>query len=186
MFLHKAASRFALAAGLLAVAACQPPATPLEPSPGPSEVVEQFLSGYDGDFRAADPALLSPSLAEGIQAAAAIEKASAAAVLASEFPTEKPQLLEGEIFSGLYEGFTGWTITGENTNGEAATVEVAFTNSHYGVGWVDEIDLIEAGGWKIDDVRYLHKLTGARGLREVLGQFEQAAAQDPLLNPPQP
>lgn len=185
-FLSKLTARLSLAAIGLALPACQPPAPEPEPPADPSQVVNEFLSGYEGNFRAADRAALSPNLADALQSAVAIEKASAAAVLASDFPTDKPQLLEGEIFSGLYEGFTGWTITGENSGEGTATVEVAFTNSHYGVGWVDEVDLIDAGGWKIDDVRYLHKLTGARGLRDVLGQFEQAAAEDPLLNPSQP
>jgi hypothetical protein len=179
-------ARAALVLLALAIVGCDQPAAPAAAAPGPAAVVEEFLAGYDGNFRAANSALLSSSLGAAFISAVAIEDQSRVAVKASEFPNDKPQLLEGEIFSGLYEGFTGWSITSEDTRNHQAAVEVAFTNSHYGVGWIDRVDLVEEDGWKIDDVRYLDKKTGALGLRDVLRGFEEAAAQDPLLNnPPQ-
>jgi hypothetical protein len=48
------------------------------------------------------------------------------------------------------------------------------------------VQLVNENGWKIDDVRYLDKKAGALGLRDVLRDFEQGAARDPLLNPPRP
>jgi len=161
-------------------------ADPSAPPPEPSEVVENFFTGYRGDFREADRTALSASLGEAITQAAATEDESRAAVLASLYPSDKPLLLEGELFSGLYEGFNGFNVGEAVVENGRAAVEVNFTNSHYGVGWVDRVDLVDENGWKIDDVRYLDKKTGALGLRDVLRDFQEAAAQDPLLNPPQP
>jgi hypothetical protein len=163
--------------------ACRPPAPA---DPGPAEVVQTFLGAYRGNFREADTSAISAPLREAIGSAVGLEERSRAAVLASEFPTDKPHLLEGEIFSGLYEGFTGFELGVEEVTQDRATVDVRFTNSHYATGWTDRVQLVDADGWKIDDVRYLDKKTGALGLREVLRDFEQAASQDPLLHPSQP
>jgi len=163
-------------------AGCRPPA----PAPGPAEVVQNFFASYNGNYREADVAAFSIPLREAVGSAMGIESKSRAAVQASEFPTDKPQLLEGEVFSGLYEGFTGFELGDEEVAQGRAAVDVHFTNSHYATGWTDRVQLVDESGWKIDDVRYLDKKTGALGLRDVLRDFEEAAAQDPLLNPPQP
>lgn len=163
--------------------ACRPPSAP---APGPAEVVQSFLASYNGNFREADTLGMSVPLRDALTSATAIETKSRAAVLASDFPSDKPQLLEGEIFSGLYEGFTGFEVGDEEISAGRATVDVQFTNSHYATGWTDRVTLVDEDGWKIDDVRYLDKKTGALGLRDVLRDFEQVAAQDPLLNPPKP
>ncbi len=181
-----AAGRAAVLAtgALLLVTACDRVIPP--PPPGPSEVVETFFGGYQGNFREVEPALLSDSLAAAIDSAVTIERESAAAVLASDFPSDKPHLVEGEIFSGLYEGFTGCQIGEVTVAGDRASVEALFTNSHYQVGWIDRVELVDQDGWKIDDVRYLDKKAGALGLRDVLRDFKDVAAQDPLLNPQAP
>lgn len=163
--------------------ACRPPSAP---APGPAEVVQSFLASYHGNFREAETSAMSAPLRDAVGSAMAIETKSRAAVLASDFPSDKPQLLEGEIFSGLYEGFTGFAVGDGQVTGDRAAVDVHFTNSHYATHWTDRVQLVDEEGWKIDDVRYLDKKTGALGLREVLRDFGQAAAQDPLLNPPQP
>jgi hypothetical protein len=51
---------------------------------------------------------------------------------------------------------------------------VTFTNAHYNVGWNDEVLLVDENGWKIDDVLYTGKKSGLLGLREVLGNFQEA------------
>ena len=163
--------------------ACRPPSPP---APDPAEVVQAFLVSYNGNFREANTAGFSAPLREAVASAVAIEAKSRAAVQASDFPTDKPQLLEGEIFSGLYEGFTGFEVGDEEITAGRATVDIQFTNSHYATGWTDRVQLVDEDGWKIDDVRYLDKKTGALGLRDVLRDFGQTASQDPLLNPSQP
>jgi hypothetical protein len=172
-------------AGLMA--ACRPPSSPVVPETpaNPSEAVSGFFASYRGNFREADSSFLSKSLREAIASAVSTEAKSRAAIAASAFPSDKPQLIEGEIFSGLYEGFTGFKVGEAQTNGvSAATVDVQFTNNHYSVAWTDRVQLVNENGWKIDDVRYLDKKAGALGLRDVFRDFSQVAAQDPLLNPP--
>ena len=163
---------------LLILAACQRPADePRKPSPA-TDAVQAFFSGYKGNFREADPTYLSGGLKAALQATSDGEKQSAERVKASDFPNDKPQILEGEIFSGLYEGFTSFQAGPENVKDGQATVEVRFRNEHYGVDWTDEVVLIEENGWKIDDVRYIGKKAGLLSLREVLQDFESAVAAE--------
>ena len=161
---------------LLLLAACQPPAE--APPPSASDAIREFFSGYKGDFRTADPQGLSRGLVAALQAAVDGERESAARVKASDFPTDKPQILEGEMFSGLYEGFTGFETGRENVADGQAIVEVRFRNDHYDVEWTDEVVLIDEDGWKIDDVRYTGKKAGLLSLREVLQDFENAVAAE--------
>lgn len=149
------------------------------PSPSASAAaVDGFLTSYRGNFREADQARLSRSLAAALQSVVEGEKESTARVKASEFPNDKPVILEGEVFCGLYEGFTGHEIAGESVAGDEAVVRVRFRNEPYNVTWTDEILLVDEDGWKIDDVRYAQKMAGLLSLREVLQEFERAAAAE--------
>ena len=168
--------------GLLALsllAACQrPPVETPPPPPSPAAMAKEFFSSYRGDFRQADRRLLSGALASALQSASEGEKESAARVKASEFPNDKPLILEGEIFAGLYEGFTSYEIAGENISDGQAVVQVRFRNDNYNVSWMDDVVLVDEDGWKIDDVRYTQKLTGLLGLRDVLLEFEGSLASE--------
>lgn len=141
-------------------------------------MVQEFFAGYRGDFREADPAFLSQGLAAALQSAAEGEKESAARVKASDFPNDKPQILEGEVFAGLYEGFTAYEVTGERAGDGSTVVEVRFRNEPYHVAWTDQIVVVDENGWKIDDVRYSDKKAGLLSLREVLQDFEAAVAAE--------
>ena len=170
---------------LLLVAGCGRSPEKTAPSPeGPpapsaaAVAVDGLFSSYRGNFREADPARLSQALAAAVQSAVDGEKESAARVKASEFPNDKPLILEGEVFAGLYEGFTGYEIAGESVSGDQAVVRVRFRNEPYNVTWTDEVVLVDEGGWKIDDVRYAQKMAGLLGLREVLQEFERAVASE--------
>ena len=168
--------------GLLALsllAACQrPPVETPPPPPSPAAMTKEFFSSYRGDFRQADRRLLSGALASALQSASEGEKESVARVKASEFPNDKPLILEGEIFAGLYEGFSGYEVAGENISDGQAVVQVRFRNDHYNVSWMDDVVLVDEDGWKIDDVRYTQKLAGLLGLRDVLLEFEGSLASE--------
>jgi hypothetical protein len=170
---------------LLLFAGCGRSPEGVAPSPGNSPApsaaaatVDGFFSSYRGNFREADPARLSQGLAAAVQSAIDGEKESAARVKASEFPNDKPAILEGEVFTGLYEGFTGYEILGESVAGDQAVVQVRFRNEPYNVTWTDEVVLVDEDGWKIDDIRYAQKMAGLLGLREVLQEFERAVAAE--------
>ncbi len=149
--------------------------------PAPTDVVADFYQNYRGDYRLAEKAYLSETLAQDLGAAKAHEKVSAAEMKASAAPTDKPDILEGEIFCGLYEGYTGFAIAGVRSELGKTIVSVGFTNSAYHTNWVDEVVLVDQGGWKVDDVLYGVRHTPGFGLREVLRNFTNSPASAPSL-----
>ena len=171
---------------VVTLAACgRPPEPPPPPAPPTaSDAAKQFFQGYRGDYRQADQAFLSQALVAALQSAAEGEKESAARIKASEFPTDKPLLLEGEIFTGLYEGFTGFEVGPEGVKDGQTVVEIRFRNEPYNVTWTDEVVLVDEDGWKIDDVRYSGKKAGLLGLRDVLQDFESSLTAEASANPP--
>jgi hypothetical protein len=140
--------------------------------------VRDFFAGYRGNFREANPAFLSQGLRAALQSAVEGEKESAARVKASDFPNDKPQILEGEVFAGLYEGFTACEVQAESGEEERVLVEVRFHNEPYNVTWTDRVVVVDEDGWKIDDVRYGDKKAGLLSLREVLQDFEAAVVAE--------
>jgi hypothetical protein len=74
-----------------------------------------------------------------------------------------PPLIEGDIFTSLFEGPTGWTVG--TCAGDAATAQCPVTMVHQAAGqqpvqWRDTLVLVRAnGGWKVDDVIYDPHLT---------------------------
>ncbi len=147
-----------------------------KPSANPADTVATFYGSYRGDYRQADTAQLSRGLADALRSAAEHEKISAAETKAGPFPTDKPDILEGDVFCGLYEGYTGFKIGTVSNDRGRATVEVNFTNSGYQTNWVDEVVLIDESGWKIDDVTYGGSPPQSFGLREVLRDFANSGA----------
>jgi hypothetical protein len=92
-------------------------------------------------------------------------------ILESEYPTDKPKIIEGNIFTSLYEGFTSYEIKEVKIDQEKATVLVEFKNLHFDVIWEDEIVLIHEDGWKIDNINYQKELSGITNLKEFLLNF---------------
>ncbi|AWG25094.1 DUF3828 domain-containing protein [Flavobacterium kingsejongi] len=126
-----------------------------DPEKDIKKVVTTFFKEYKGDFRAADKALISTELAGLIDKAAAKELQEAENMKKSAFPTDKPIMIEGDIFTSLYEGQNAFTIGEITIEGSKATVTVDFKNTLYAINWKDKVALIQDGsGWKIDDVYY--------------------------------
>jgi hypothetical protein len=120
--------------------------------------ISEFYNNYNGNFRKADTAYLSHNLKMAINKAIATETASALEVKASSYPSDKPKILEGEIFTGLYEGFTAFSVKEIiMLNDTLASSEIQFANNYYNEKWTDSIVLINENGWKIDNV-YFTKL----------------------------
>lgn len=66
-----------------------------------SKVATAFYTNYTSDFREADKTLLSASLVQLIQKTEAREKAEAIKVAQSNSPTDKPLLMEGDVFTSV-------------------------------------------------------------------------------------
>lgn len=70
-------------------------------------------------------------------------------------PDEKPPYVDGDMFSSLFEGPTGFAV---GASPDPAKLPVTFTNSQPGqeaTHWTDTVLLVkEDGAWKIDDVEF--------------------------------
>lgn len=99
----------------------------------------------------------------------------------SDHPTDKPLLLEGAVFSSLYEGYTSYTIQSihviEDAQGlgTAADVKVGFeyTLDSPKIVWTDTVRLIKVpkDGWRIDNINFDNKMGGSKNLKTSLGHF---------------
>ncbi len=111
----------------------------------------------------------SRELAGLMQRAKEVESSDAERVRTSDAPTDKPLLIEGEIFASLYEGYTSFEVKDVQFSGDSARVVVDFTNKNYREQWADTVILLKQGAWKVDDVRYADKYEP--GLKVLLGGF---------------
>ena len=117
--------------------------------------------------QALDTAVFSIALDSLVKAAKEVEKMDRERVLKSEYPTDKPKLIEGEIFAGLYEGYTSFTVEHVEIKESQAKAVLAFENKNYKTQWKDTLVLSREKGWKLNDVCY-----GKGGsFYALLGQF---------------
>lgn len=69
-----------------------------------------------------------------------------------------PPLVEGNVFTSLFEGATGFTVTGCEAHGAQGQCSIALTyqdKSGKPTSWTDKLLLTkEAGGWRADDIAY--------------------------------
>lgn len=92
-----------------------------------------------------------------------------------------PPLIEGDIFSSLFEGPTAWktgTCKGSATMARCAITLTRADPGQKPVSWTDTLVLEYNGGWKVDDIAYDANFAfGNTGtLREML---QMAQAQSP-------
>ena len=124
-------------------------------------LVDTFYKKYQLDRTTIDKTLLTENLSKLIVDAENKEKAETELVAHSKFPTDKPLILEGDIFTSLYEGQNSFKINEIKIDGNNATVKIQFTNTFNKLIWEDQILLIKEKGWKIDNVLFTgHKNYG--------------------------
>jgi hypothetical protein len=97
--------------------------------------------------------LLTASLRDAVEKARVRQRAFIAA-----HPDEKPDFIEGSLFTSLFEGPSGLESATATASGDSAVVEVGFVHSESGapaIRWKDQALLrCEQGRWRLDDVRY--------------------------------
>lgn len=135
------------------------------------DTADYFYKHYKGNFREADSSKISKDLQNKIKKTIAFEKQSAQFIKNSDHPTDKPLLLEGDLFVSLYEGYTGFNIKEIKQNGNKATAMIEFVNSNYQIKWTDEVVLVDEGEWKIDDVNYLSPSKKNLSLKLIIEEF---------------
>lgn len=104
------------------------------------------------DFRENNKALFSKDLSMLIDKTVAREALSAARILKSDYPTDKPLVVEGDIFSSLYEGSDSMKILAVKIEENKAIVTVEYKQREVEKPWKDEYILVKEQGWKIDNV----------------------------------
>lgn len=138
-----------------------------------SSTIDSFYTrSAAGDYRMANKSLLTPELADMIEAATSKQAASAAA-LKTAGSTDKPNMIEGDIFTSVLEGSTEHKVLSIIVNGTTAEATVQFNHTQYdNLQWSDRVQLQQINGaWKINDVIYAPGKGAGKSTREVLTQF---------------
>jgi hypothetical protein len=68
-----------------------------------------------------------------------------------------PPLIEGDIFSSLFEGPTAFKIGACHGDATVQRCAIALSRQDPGqkpVAWTDTLILADSGGWKVDDIAY--------------------------------
>jgi hypothetical protein len=96
--------------------------------------------------------LLSPRLNQLIGAAAAAQTRFQKA------NHNSPPLIEGDLFSSLFEGFTSFAVgpcSGDAKQGQCSVKLTYQDKSAKPVSWTDQVLLVNTPqGWKVDDIAY--------------------------------
>lgn len=138
-----------------------------------NETFTKFAEAYkkSHDFREVPKDLLSKNLLYFFNRAQTEEANSAEAIQKSEFPTDKPDMIEGDVFSSVYDGFNEYKILKTDLKTDTATLklELKNTESQPALSWKDDCIMVkENGSWKIDNFIYGQpSASGAKSTQEV-------------------
>ena len=135
--------------------------------------ITSFYSKPTQDHNKVDTTLLTKGLVVLLNKAIEKEYNSAEAMTRGDVPPGKPDLIEGDIFTSLYEGSSGPVrIDKLDFQGDSAIATVSFTNNLQKVaGWKDKIVLKKEGNWKIDNVIFMGEQPAGTSTRQVLKAF---------------
>ncbi len=121
----------------------------------------------------------SSELTQLVKESKQTEVVSRKAILQSKAPTDKPLLIEGEIFTSLYEEYNKYVPadTAYCTKKEIK-IPFAFENTHYKEKWTDTILLVHQNtSWYVHDVLYGRK-SQYSSLQERLKAFIRAGQEE--------
>ena len=81
---------------------------------------------------------------------------------AKQYPNEKPPLIEGDLFSSLFEGPTGYSVESVSSKNGFCRVVIRFVHADPQIengkpsSWKDAVIVKQENGrWVIDDIEYL-------------------------------
>jgi hypothetical protein len=127
-----------------------------------------------------DSTLFTSELFQLITQSKETEQKSRETIRMSKAPTDKPLLIEGEIFASLYEGYTGFKVLTTEVVNDTALLSVEFTNQSYQQVWTDKVRLVAvAGSWKLENVMY-SKPSSQPDLQQVLRAFIGVGQQEQI------
>lgn len=153
--------------GIFAITACT---NSIENQKKDIEKTIKTLYNKELSYRTVDTSLISPTLISLFEKGNQKEMASAESIKNSDHPTDKPEIIEGDIFSSLYEGVTDVKIKNIVIADNQARVFAIFSNKHYNLTWEEELLMIKTTSWKLDNVIYNPKnyTGGAKDLQELM------------------
>lgn len=146
-----------------------------------TEKINQLYSQYGKSNEAVynqpvSDEVFSPELKKILEDAINTSKADIEKVKNSDHPDEKPLIFEGAMFSGLYEGYTGYNIKNITIHDKTAEALIQFEYNLTSpkVLWTDRIQLIEADkGWKINNIIFDKNVNHSKDLTSNLKDFIQ-------------
>lgn len=128
----------------------------------PSATASAFLSVYgsfhpsDGIPDAANRARLAPYLSPALNKLLA--DAADAQTRFSARIKDSPPLIEGDLFTSMFEGASQWKLQACSVSGNQARCPVAFTHTGADAkvtNWTDSLILANTPqGWRLDDIAY--------------------------------
>lgn len=129
-------------------------------SAGHKDIKQTVMDFFDssprsGRFYEAKTSLLSRELASLVQKAKAEEEWSSECVRNSKYPTDKPKIIEGDIYTRSWERHTRMDVSHISSDANSGQVYVKFYSDDYTpvIPWFGFVSLIrEHGQWKIDDI----------------------------------
>jgi hypothetical protein len=102
-------------------------------------------------------AKLAPLMTSSMRAAVEKARVRQQAFIVAH-PDEKPDFIEGSLFTSLFEGPTALESATATVDGDDAVIDVGFVHAESGAQpfrWKDQALLLcEQGRWRLDDVRY--------------------------------
>ncbi|KMQ65013.1 hypothetical protein ACM46_12515 [Chryseobacterium angstadtii] len=149
-----------------------------------TQKVNQLYTEYDGRKtsiynQSFSDSLFSPELKKTLEEAIDASEADIEKVKKSAHPDEKPMLIEGDLFSSVFEGYTGYkvksvTIDPSGTSADA-TIALENTMSPPKITWTDKVQFIKSDqGWKIDNIQF-DSIANEKDLKTSLKDFTQNA-----------
>jgi len=134
------------------------------PAAAPADRVSSFLRayrrlGFSGLPNAREEKALAPFLSPRLRELMAKARAEQT-TFAAKNPGEKPPLVEGDLFSSLFEGPTSFTVGETRIDGNRAVTTVVFSyadpvSKAPAFSWKDRYLLVQLGArWLLDDVEY--------------------------------
>ncbi|MFY9309457.1 MAG: hypothetical protein WAQ28_10465 [Bacteroidia bacterium] len=136
------------------------------------EIKKTVVSFYKDVYTPKGKNYLSKELLVLLDSVDAMEMREAEIVKNSEYPEDKPLMIEGDIYTSLYEGQDSAKIIETKIEGKKAVVTVEFVNTHFdNITWRDEVQLINENGWKIDDVIFKGNNSSYKGTKDLLLGF---------------
>ncbi|MCB0279874.1 MAG: hypothetical protein KDD94_10245 [Calditrichaeota bacterium] len=138
-----------------------------------TSLLDQFYATYKFDSKSININSLSDDFATLVSTALKRETEEVNKVKTSNYPDEKPLILEGSLFTSLYEGYDKFQIDSVGIDMKQAIVRIHFFNQELARDWYDSIILTKENSWKIDNVQFGQR-PGIKDTKELFKRYIQS------------